>query len=239
MSTTFVLVHGAFGGSYGFREVRRRLNTAGFEAIAPSMTGIGERRHLADPRLGLEIDLALHVDDIANAIEVEDMHDIVLLGFSYGGMVVSGALERIADRVTHLVYLDAFVPSDGDSAASILGVAGDAMVASATDGFVPPIGRDLGSPEANAWSEARRVHQPVKTLTDPVSMSVPLEEQPFGRTFIKATADPAEPDDSPFWAAARHADQSAAWGYHEIDCNHMIPALRPAELTEILLDLVD
>ena len=113
------------------------------------------------------------------------------------------------------------------------------MVAAAVDGFVPPIPRDLGSPEADAWSNARRVGQPVKTLTDPVSISTPLEDRPFTRTFIKATNDPAEPDNSPFWQASRHAEQSPNWSHHGIDSNHMIPALRPDELTQILLSLVE
>ncbi len=235
MSSTFVLVHGAFGGSYGFRSVRRLLNANGHEAITPSLTGIGERRHLATPDIGLD----LHITDLTNAIEIDDLDDIVLLGFSYGGMVISGAMDAVAHRVSHAVFLDAFVPSDGESAASLLGSSGEAMAANAVDGYVAPIPRDLGSPEADAWSNARRVGQPVKTLTDPVSIATPLEDQPFTRTFIKATNDEAEAADSAFWRASRHAEQSPKWSHHGIDCNHMVPALRPEELTEILLNLAN
>ena len=231
--STFVLCHGAFGGSYGFRGVRPLLWSAGHEVHTPSLTGIGDRAHHRTP----EIDLDLHVRDLVATIETEDLHDIVLLGFSYGGMVVTGALDAIGDRVAHLVYLDAFVPSDGDSAVSILGPAGEAMVGAADDGYVPPIGRDLGSDAANAWSDARRVGQPLKTLTSPVSLSKPLDEWPFTRTYTKATADEAEPDTSPFWAAYHVAVASDAWSAHEIATNHMIPALAPDQLADILLAL--
>jgi len=109
--TTFVLVHGAWGGSWGFRLVRGPLREAGHEVFTPSLTGIGERSHLASP----QVNLSTHVLDVVNTILYEDLTDIVLLGFSYGGMVVTGALGHVADRVSHLVYLDAFVPADGQS----------------------------------------------------------------------------------------------------------------------------
>ncbi len=153
-------------------------------------------------------------------------------------MVITGALDRIGDRVAHLVYLDAFVPGDGDSASSLLGGPGDAMTGAAVDGYVPPVARDLGSAEANAWSDARRVGQPVKTLTSPITLQRPLDDWPFTRTFIKATADEPEPDDSPFWQASRHASASEKWSSHEIGTNHMIPSLAPDALADILLGLV-
>jgi len=232
--TTFVLVHGAFGGSYGFRRVRPLLTAAGHDVLTPSLTGIGERSHLRTP----DIDLDLHIEDVANMVRCEDIDDFVLLGFSYGGMVVTGCLDRFGDRVRELVYLDAFVPSDGQAATDLLGpAAGDAMKAGATDGYVQPIPRDLGSDEANAWAQERRVGQPLLTLTSPVALAKPLEEWDFGLTYIKATADPPEPRDSPFWQAADRATESPHWRSHEIDTNHMIPELRPEALTEILLGL--
>ena len=107
----FVLVHGAWGGAHGFRKVRGPLREAGHEVFTPSLTGIGERAHLTSP----QVSLTTHIADVVNAVWYEDLSDIVLLGFSYGGFVVTGALEYIAERVRHLVYLDAFVPGDGDS----------------------------------------------------------------------------------------------------------------------------
>ena len=107
----YVLVHGGWSGAHGFRAVRRPLHAAGHDVFTPSLTGIGERAHLTSP----QVNLTTHIRDVVNVILYEDLTDIVLLGFSYGGFVVTGALEHIARRVRHLVYLDAFVPDDGDT----------------------------------------------------------------------------------------------------------------------------
>src|ERR1700741_3645694 len=120
----FVLVHGAWGGAHGFRKVRRPLREAGHEVFTPSLTGIGERVHLASP----QVDLTTHVNDVVNQIVFEDLRDIVLVGYSYGGVVVTAAVEHVHDRIRELVYLDAFVPSDGDSAFDALGVSGPSMI---------------------------------------------------------------------------------------------------------------
>jgi len=233
--TTMLLVHGAWGGSYGFRQVRPLLTAAGHEVFTPSLTGIGERSHLAGP----DVTLSLHMHDVRNTIFYEDLDDIVLLGFSYGGMVVTGLLDDIGDKVRHLVYLDALVPTNGQSAADVIGPIDD-MLAGAIDGWaIPPVPRQLDTPEATAWSNARRANQPVGTFTEPVSLSKPLDEWDFSRTYIKASNDPGEGSDSAFWQAARHANASPAWNYHEIATNHMVSMTRPQELANILLDLVD
>src|SRR5262249_42713953 len=109
---TFVLVHGAWSGAHDFRHVRRPLWASGHEVFTPSLTGTGERVHLTSP----QVRLTTHITDVVNAIRYEDLRDIVLLGWSYGGFVITGALEHIGDRVQHLVYLDAFVPRDGEAA---------------------------------------------------------------------------------------------------------------------------
>ena len=230
---TMVLVHGAWGGSYGFRTLRPLLAAAGHDVFTPSLTGIGERSHLAGP----EVNLSLHMQDVRNTIFYEDLDDIVLLGFSYGGMVVTGLLDDIGDKVRHLVYLDALVPADGQSSADVIGSPGR-MLTDAVDGWaIRPIPRELDTPEATAWSNARRVNQPIGTFTEPAALSKPLEDWDFTRTFIKASADPDEAEDSAFWNAARYAAASPAWNYHEIATNHMVPMNRPEELATILLAL--
>ncbi len=233
MTRPIVMVHGAWGGSYGFRKVRPILSRAGFEVFTPSLTGIGERSHLAHPG----IDLRTHVTDVVNAVLYEDLDDIVLLGFSYGGMVATGALDHIGDRVHDLVFLDAFVPVDGDSANSLVGTPTTAAIELGQGSFVPPRPRVLDDPDETAWSDARRSPQPVKTLTDTVALSKPLEAWDFSLTYVKATADPNESVDSAFWRAARAAEASPAWTYHEIATNHLIPFTHPAALATILVDL--
>lgn len=227
------MVHGAWGGSYGFHKVRPLLSRAGFDVFTPSLTGIGERSHLAHPG----IDLRTHVTDVVNAVLYEDLDDVVLLGFSYGGMVVTGALDHIGSRVHDLVYLDAFVPTDGDSAVGLMGVDSGSTIELGQESFVSPAPRELDDPVETAWSNARRSLQPAKTFTDPVALSQPLESWEFSLTYVKATADPNESDESPFWQAARVAETSPAWRYHEIATNHLIPFTHPAELATILTDL--
>src|SRR6201987_5896518 len=146
--TTIVLVHGAWGGSYGFRARRRPLREAGHEVFTPSLTGIGERVHLASPQVGL----TTHVTDVVNTILYEDLTDIVLLGYSYGGMVVTGALEYVADRVSHLVYLDAFKPEGGHSLRELSGAPYSApAIGPGTGGLVEPLYRVPDDPGQVNW----------------------------------------------------------------------------------------
>ncbi len=231
--TTYVLCHGAWGGSYGFRKLRPLLWSAGHEVFTPSLTGIGERSHLTGPTIGLE----LHVRDLVNAITYEDIADLVLLGFSYGGMVATGALDQIGDRVRHLVFLDALVPQDGQSAMELVGGSEPPAGVGGPDWQLPALPRQLDTPEATAWSDARRVAQPLRTFTEPVRLLTPLEDWPFSLTYIKATADPGEASDSAFWQAGRHAETSPRWAYHEIESNHMVPFSHASDLAKILLGL--
>jgi pimeloyl-ACP methyl ester carboxylesterase len=233
---TFVLVHGAWGGAHGFRKVRGPLRQAGHEVFTPSLTGIGERVHLTSP----QVCLTTHVTDVVNTILYEDLRGIVLLGFSYGGFVVTGALQHVGDRVRHLVYLDAFVPGDGDRVDTLTGGAvgrGRGVIELGGDWLVPPIPREFDDPAEAAWADARRTPQPAGCFTEPVRLVRPLEDYPFTRTYIKATAEPRPQAGGPFWAAADRARDSPAWRYREIATNHMIPSNRPDDLARMLLEL--
>jgi pimeloyl-ACP methyl ester carboxylesterase len=235
--TTFVLVHGAWGGSWGFHLLRRPLREAGHEVFTPSLTGIGERAHLTSP----QVNLSTHVLDVVNTILYEDLTDLVLLGFSYGGMVVTGALQHVADRVSHLVYLDAFLPADGQSLDDLSG-AGYRKAAAGPGAawLIKPIARPLPDSAESAWSAARRTPHPVGCFTEPVRLERPLEQYPFSRTYIKATQEPRSADGrrpSAFWTAADHAKASPDWRYHEVDSDHVIALTRPDELVTLLLAL--
>src|SRR6266576_377571 len=113
---TFVLVHGSWAGSVVWRQLAPRLRKAGHEVYAPTLTGIGARKHL----LNREIDLDTHIQDVIGVIDDADLSDIVLVGNSYGGMVISGVADRVPEKVASLVYLDAFVPENGQSLFSLL-----------------------------------------------------------------------------------------------------------------------
>jgi len=232
----FVLVHGAWGGAHGFRKVRRPLQAAGHEVFTPSLTGIGERAHLTSP----QVCLTTHITDVVNTVLYEDLRDIVLLGFSYGGFVVTGAIEHIGDRVRHLVYLDAFVPGDGDTVASTGGAgagAGRAVIGLGRDWLVAPLPREFDDPAEAAWASARRTPHPAACFSEPVRLTRPLEDYPFTRTYIKATGESRPDSGGPFWAAADRAKASPAWRYREIATNHMIASNRPTELLRLLLEL--
>lgn len=224
---TFVLVHGAWSGAHSFKHVRRLLCSKQHHVSTPSLTGIGERIHLTSPLIGL----GTHVRDVVNHILYEDLNEIVLLGFSYGGFVVTGALEHIAERVSHLVYLDAFVPSNGETVWSLLGRQPRAKIELGQDWLVTGPIREFDSRAEADWMAARRTTHPQGCFTEPVLLSKPLESFAFTRTYIKATQ---APESDPFWRAARRAQESSAWQYHEIGTNHMIANNRPEELARIL-----
>jgi pimeloyl-ACP methyl ester carboxylesterase len=231
---TYVLVHGGWSGAHTFRAVRRPLHAAGHDVFTPSLTGIGERAHLTSP----QVDLTTHIRDVVNVILYEDLADIVLLGFSYGGFVVTGALEHIASRVRHLVYLDAFVPADGDTVLKLMGREDRAVVELGQAWLVPPPSREYDDPEEAAFAEARRTPHPIDCFTEPVHVRQQLESYPFTRTYIKATADAVDaPAANVFRAAADRAKSEPLWRYREVATNHMIPNNRPRELAELLLEL--
>ncbi len=231
---TYVLVHGAWRGSFGFRHVRRALQREGHEATAPSLTGLGERAHLASP----EVTLTTHVRDVVNHVLYEDLHDIVLVGYSYGGAVVTASLDHIHDRVRELVYVDAFVPSAGQSLADLLGLPPRLLITLGQDHFLPSSPRTFDDPAEAAFQQDRTLPHPLATAFEPIALHQPLEAFPFGRTYVKATAsDPDELGEACFRAAAELARNSERWRYHEIDTNHMLLSNRPKEVTEVLLDL--
>jgi len=232
--TTFVLVHGAWGGAHTWRTVRPLLTVGGHQVFTPALSGIGERAHLASP----QVSLTTHVEDVTQQIFYEDLTEIVLLGFSYGGMVVTGALEHIAERVSELVFLDAFVPSDRQSVVDITGLPAERGLGLGSDWLIPPTERTFDDPAESEFATPRRTPQPVRTFTEPVRLTRSLESFGFGLTDIKATQDERSPNGpDAFWDAADRCRGRPGWRYEEIDSNHMVPQNRPAELAEVLLSL--
>lgn len=231
--TCFVLVHGAWRGSFGFRHVRRQLHEAGHEVFTPSLTGLGERVHLSSP----QVTLSTHVSDVVNQFLYEDLNDVVFLGYSYGGAVVTACLDHVHERVRDLVYLDAFVPDDGQSIADLVGL--PPMPIELGQSYAIPSGpRAFDDPDEAAFQEARSVPHPLATAFEKVRLHKPLEAFGFTRTFIKATeTDPNEFGESVFAAAAARARDSDRWRYREIATNHMVLSNRPKELVEILLEV--
>jgi pimeloyl-ACP methyl ester carboxylesterase len=232
--TTFVLVHGAWNGAHGFTKVRRLLRAAGHEVFTPSLTGLGERSHLSSP----QVNLTTHVLDVSNQILYEDLHDIVLLGFSYGGFVVTGALEHIADRVSHLVYLDAFVPNNGETLMGLVNGLSRLPFALGQSWQLPITPRVLERQDDTDWIRARSSPQPLQCFTEPVYLAKPLDAFPFTRTYIKATRNPPDDVAEPVFAATgNRLKASPAWRCDEIATSHMVATNQPEALVKVLTEV--
>ena len=229
----FVLVHGAWGGANSWRNFAPLLRREGHEVFAMSLTGLGERWHLGS----IETSLTTHIDDVANLIEYEDLRDIVLVGHSYGGMVITGVADRLAERIDHLVFIDAFLPRDGESCFDLNGAGGPGAMA-VEDGW-----RVIRPEDPNAPPTGRppsRGH-PLTTLQEKVRLSLPLEQRAFSRTYIKAGGVPsAEPNErrGHFWQAADRVRSDPAWRYFELPTGHGVHREMPSAVVGILLDLV-
>ena len=113
---TFVLVHGAWHGSWCWARVRHALAADGHQVFTPTLTGVGERSHL----LSRDIDLQVHVDDVVNLLRWEELDDVILCGHSYGGCVISGAADAVPDQIAALAYLDAFLLEEGEGLHNLL-----------------------------------------------------------------------------------------------------------------------
>lgn len=222
-----VLVHGGWHGGWHWDEVAARLRQTGAEVFAPTLPGLAERSGEATST----INLSDHIADVVSLIDEKDLRDIVLVGHSYGGMVITGVVHERPERVSKLVYLDAFVPEDGQSVGDILGDefragARAAAEAAGTPSLVPPmfsVEDILGwtGPRAEQFAALMCPH-PLGTLDDPVKADNHITAE---RSYIYCSARPLGLIE-PFAAAAR---DSADWRYWEVpsphDAVHAMPAV--------------
>jgi pimeloyl-ACP methyl ester carboxylesterase len=228
----FVLVHGGWHGGWCWQRVTPFLRGAGHVVYTPTLTGLGERAHLAHAG----IDLAAHVEDVVAVLAWEDLHDVILVGHSYGGMVVAGVAGRVPKRLKHVFYLDAFVPDDGQTLAELLGPETVAAIrGTAVDGWkaLPfPIAR-FGLFEAKdiAWVEPKLVPHPMKTILTPVRIADPAARSVPG-SYLYCT----QPAMGLFESSAAKA-RAAGWRYHEIATGHDAMVTAPKEVARLLLDL--
>ena len=229
---TFVLIHGAWHGGWCWRRVATALRSAGHEVHAPSLTGLGERKHLANRAINLET----HIDDVVHLIEMEDLREVVLVGHSYGGMVVTGAADRLAARIARLVYLDAFVPEDGKCLLDYAVPERAARMSQEGErtGFVTP-------PPMSLWGLAAQVHldfvgprevrHPYATMSQPIKLRNVAEARAIPKTYVYCSS-PATGSFDQFAAKVRG---DPAWRFHELKTGHDAMILMPDEVTRILL----
>lgn len=225
----FVLVHGAWHGAWCWKKVVPLLRAAGHVVFTPTLTGLGERAHVLSP----DIDLDTHIDDVLVVLRQEDLHNAVLVGHSYSGMVITGVAARARARVSRLVYLDAFLPEDGKALrdyapAEIL----DEMANTRGDGWRLPSfmsARDFGIiDEVDAeWVDALLGDQPYRTFTQPIDLGDSSLEG-IRRDYILTTHDTFVPH------AARAQQQGFV--YHELfSAGHHPMVTQPEALVELLL----
>ena len=230
--SVYVLVHGAWGGSWCWRGIRKALQARGHEVFTPTLSGVGERSHLLSP----QVDLNTHIADVVNLIRWEELSDVVLCGHSYGGCVVTGAADQVADRISALVYVDAFVPENGQSLHNTLPAAQrDAQVQGALatgNGWkVPPIPAEIFNVNVRdrAWVNRQRTPQSLATFQQPLRLTGTLERIK-NVTYILATGW----EHSPFPQFYEKA-KAKGWKTLTMECGHDVMLDKREELLEVLL----
>jgi pimeloyl-ACP methyl ester carboxylesterase len=232
---TFVLVHGAWHGGWCWQRVAPLLHVAGHTVYTPTLTGLGERAHLAHAG----VDLALHVRDIVAVLEYERLANAILVGHSYGGMVITGVAEQAADRLAHLVYLDAFVPRHGEAVWDLMPperrAALEQLRTTRPEAWqVPPPDPalwGLTAPEERAWVAPRLVPQPLATFQQPLAAPA-YRAAALPRTYIRAAHYAG-----PFDVFANRAQREPGWRYHALPAGHDVMVTHPRELAALLLAL--
>jgi pimeloyl-ACP methyl ester carboxylesterase len=225
---TFLVCHGAWSAGWAWKKMHPLMNKAGHRLVTPTYTGLGERAHLAHPA----IDLETHITDMLQVIKYEDLRDFVLIGHSYGGMVATGVADRARDKVKQLIYIDAFVPQDGQSLLDLNEPARSRMqeAARSGDGWrVPPNPTPADtSPDDVAWLNERRVNMPIQCFEQKSKLSAPLT---LPRSYIYATRITPADTFGPF---AKMTRSDSAWRYYEIDASHSPNVTAPEALMAML-----
>jgi pimeloyl-ACP methyl ester carboxylesterase len=217
----YVIVHGAWGGSWAFKKTDSLLTERGCRVYRPSLTGLGERVHLATT----ETSLSTHINDIVNTILYEDLHNIILVGHSYGGMVITGVADKVPERIQKIIYLDAFFPMDGESVKTIKGTNWGWLEKITQNGFLVP-----------EWLKPNQipgdVPQPLKTFTEPIVLKnsraalVPA-------VYILTVEKGKKAEDDDFASQAERARQKK-WPVILFESDHNPQWSATAKLAEIL-----
>ncbi|ATE65711.1 alpha/beta fold hydrolase [Rhizorhabdus dicambivorans] len=222
VKSTFVLVHGAWHGGWCWDRVARILGAGGHRVYAPTLTGLGERSHL----LSASVDLTTHIEDVVNVVRWNDLGQIVLVGHSYGGMVITGVAERMPDRIRSLVFVDAVVPRDGECLLDVLppppGVDGLA---------IPPFPAAFFNVNSadQAWVDSKLTPHPTASLTEKLRVTGAYRRIPT-KVSIRAIGNGIPlPDQS-----SDEMSRDSNWILHEIESGHDIMVDKPNELALIL-----
>ncbi len=240
---TFVLVHGAWHGGWCWWKVEPLLRRFDNAVYAPSLTGMGDRAHLARYMDPSALDLGIHIKDIQQLLESEGLEEVILVGHAYAGMVITGVAEICPQRLNHLVYVNGVVPRDGeamvDQLEAVRGPEFTARIREAIEsgeGFLPPPTTAdeilqrwaIADPEDQSWVLPRLCPQPAASFAQPVRLGN-TEAQKIPRSFILSS-------ESGFDSVAERARQSN-WGLHQLDTGHDAMITKPEDVAEILLEI--
>lgn len=228
--TTFVLVHGAWHGAWCWQRVARLLIRAGHEVMTPTLTGLAERSHLLTP----EISLDTHILDVVNEMKWRQLNDVVLVGHSYAGLVISGVAEAMEKSIAAFVLLDAFFPESGQALVDLAPPPVREMFFAAEHSgaaAIPPRSAAMFNVNERdrAWVDAQCTPQPVKCGLQAVTLTG-ARERIATKSYVRATAYPSGPFDQAL-AKAR----ARGWHSHEVACGHDVMLDAPERLAEILL----
>jgi pimeloyl-ACP methyl ester carboxylesterase len=228
---TFVLVHGAWHGAWCWRRVAGLLAGAGHDVFTPTLTGLAERSHLFNPA----IDVNTHILDVANEMKWQELNDVVLVGHSYGGMVISGVAEKMQEAISSFVMLDAFMPEHGQSVTDIQPAhMREAVLAAARSGAtsLPPRPAEFFkvNEKDRAWVDAQCTPQPIRCFLQKLTLTG-ARERIGKKTYIRAKAYP-----SPYFDAGLVSARAKNWRTYEVACGHDVMLDMPGRLAEILLE---
>jgi len=223
---TFVMVHGATAGGWEWKRCGQCLTDDGHTVYRATLTGLGERMHLNSP----DVDLQTHITDVVNLILFEDLHDVVLTGHSYGGMVITGVMDRVPDRIRHVIFLDAAVPDDGMSIWDLFGGQGP-QGPNIADGFmqVPWVKADA-KPPFNVKQSIKCFNQPV-SYKNPLAKALPVTYVAFVPA-DKSADERAKTDKS--WQRAA----SRGWSIRTFTGHHVAQQENPRGLATLLEEAI-
>lgn len=218
-----VFVHGATGGGWNWKAMDVIMSQEGFSVSRPTLTGLGERAHLANT----EIDLEMHIQDVINHILFEDLHDIVLVGHSYGGMVITGVADQLKDRITKIIYIDAHVPENGVSAVTIRKNREKGIKAAEKDGYFAPTWIDPSKTPGDR-------KQSMATLTQKIKLNNIAGNNINGAYILTAEGKPENDAFGQYLEVAKAKN----WKVVIMKCGHNPQNTHREELKKVLLGLI-
>jgi len=233
MKRPFVLVHGAWHGGWCWKRVVPLLRAGGWRVTRPTLTGVGERAHLASPAVTLDT----HIEDIVKHIEAEELEEVVLVGHSYAGMVITGVADRLAGRLSALVFLDAFVPDDGRSVLDYLPAERRLGMVREGEGTgmvscLPLAQLGLTTEEDRAWVARRVTRQPYATFVQPIRLAGDGGAR-LPRTYLYCTQTAT----GTFQQFAVRLRSDPQWRISEIAAGHDVMIAHPQEVAKALIEV--